>query len=212
MSSVSWTCLCPSSSPTTGDGGGRLSPAADRFSLREKRGDPIRSQPSDLPALFTQAAEVIALATARPRTTMATAESCTGGLLGAALTAIPGSSATYLGGVVAYSNFVKSRLLGVPEGTIARWGAVSPQVASSMATGVRGLLSSDIGIGITGVAGPTDSGSRPSGLTYVAVASSSYTTIVRLTEDRGRHGNRTGAVQVALELLLKALAPLSGPQ
>jgi PncC family amidohydrolase len=85
---------------------------------------------------------------------LAVAESCTGGLLSHRLTNVPGSSACFLGGIVAYRNEVKARLLGVREETLRRFGAVSPQVAREMAEGARRLLGADLALAITGVAGP----------------------------------------------------------
>lgn len=87
--------------------------------------------------------------------TLAVAESCTGGLLSAALTEIPGSSQWYVGGVVAYANSVKDAVLAVPNEVLAEHGAVSEQTAQAMADGVRRLLKSDIAVGVTGIAGPT---------------------------------------------------------
>jgi nicotinamide-nucleotide amidase len=86
--------------------------------------------------------------------TLAVAESCTGGALSAAITGIPGSSGYFLGGVVAYHNSVKTRELGVPEELIGSAGAVSEQVALAMAEGVRRRFGARIGVGITGIAGP----------------------------------------------------------
>jgi len=157
------------------------------------------------PAGLELASKVIELAIAEHHTTIATAESCTGGLLGAALTAVPGSSAVYLGGVVSYSNSVKQSLLGVPHATLDRWGAVSPQVAAAMASSVRTLLGSAIGVGVTGVAGPGSSEAKPAGLIYVTVAGPERTVTTSLRFDHGRHCNRVGAVTAALRLLLGEL-------
>ena len=93
--------------------------------------------------------------------TIATAESCTGGLIGHVLTEIPGASDYYLGGAVSYSNEAKERLLGVPAETIARHGAVSAQVAVAMAEGARTAFSAAVGVSVTGIAGPAG-GSSPS--------------------------------------------------
>ena len=134
--------------------------------------------------------------------TVAVAESCTGGLLGAVLTAVPGSSAYVRGGVIAYDNAVKTGLLNVDAALVARHGAVSEAVASAMARGARQLLSADIGVGITGVAGPGEEGGKPAGLVYVAVAGPAGERVVRLDEDRGREGNRAAAVAAALRLLV----------
>jgi competence/damage-inducible protein CinA-like protein len=100
--------------------------------------------------------------------TLATAESCTGGLVSARLTAVPGSSAVFRGGVVAYSDEVKERELGVPASLLKEHGAVSAEVARSMAAGVREKLGADVGVAVTGVAGPgggTDE--KPVGLVFV---------------------------------------------
>jgi len=103
--------------------------------------------------------------------TIATAESCTGGLLGAALTQEPGSSVFYLGGVVSYSNSVKQGVLGVSEENLQKFGAVSEEVAKEMAEGARSKVGSDLAISTTGIAGP-DGGSeqKPVGLVYIGLA------------------------------------------
>jgi nicotinamide-nucleotide amidase len=136
--------------------------------------------------------------------TVAVAESCTGGLLGAALTAVPGSSAYVLGGVIAYDNAVKTEVLGVGADLLARHGAVSEEVGAAMAQAARERLGADIGVGITGVAGPGSEAGKPAGLVYVAIASSESTRVVRLDGDRGREGNRANAVTTALRLLTEA--------
>src|ERR1700738_4824475 len=110
------------------------------------------------------------------RKSIAVAESCTGGLLGAALTDIPGSSAYFLGGVISYADRVKVDQLGVPEATLRQYGAASDQPAAAMAGGVRQLLHADIGVSITGVAGPDAEGAKPVGLTYIGIAAAVATT------------------------------------
>lgn len=101
---------------------------------------------------------------------VAVAESCTGGMLGARLTAVPGSSDVFLGGVIAYDNSVKREVLGVSDADLEEHGAVSEEVASSMAGAVRRMLRADIGIGITGVAGPGGgTASKPVGMVWVAI-------------------------------------------
>ncbi|MEU8117319.1 CinA family nicotinamide mononucleotide deamidase-related protein [Spirillospora sp. NPDC049024] len=102
--------------------------------------------------------------------TVATAESLTGGLIGAELTATPGSSATYAGGVVAYATGLKERLLGVPGDLLAEHGAVHPDVAAAMAAGVRDALGATYGLAVTGVAGPDPQDGRPVGTVYVGLA------------------------------------------
>jgi PncC family amidohydrolase len=136
--------------------------------------------------------------------TVAVAESCTGGLLGAALTAVPGSSAYFRGGVIAYDNDVKTGLLGVDAALLARHGAVSEPVAREMARSARQLLGADVGVGITGVAGPgAEEGGKPAGLVFVAVSGPGGDRVLRLDEDRGRDGNRAAAVAGALHLLVE---------
>ena len=132
------------------------------------------------------------------------AESCTGGLLGAALTAVPGSSVYVLGGVVAYANEVKINQLGVPAEVIAAEGAVSEEVAACMALGARRLLGAEVGLGITGVAGPgAEEGGKPAGLAFVGLSSPNLKKVIRLDGDHGREGNREACVRTALAVLLE---------
>ncbi len=138
--------------------------------------------------------------------TVATAESCTGGLLGASLTEEAGASAWYRGGVVAYHDDVKVSVLGVRPETIARYGAVSEQTAVEMASSSRTRLGADYGIGVTGIAGPSGgSESKPVGLVVVAVADSAGTEAVRMSFSGGREAIRTQAVAAALDLLRRRL-------
>ena len=121
--------------------------------------------------LTASAAKPLGAALSASGKTLAVAESCTGGLLGGAITSIPGSSLYFSGGVVAYGNAAKTSLLGVPSGLIAAHGAVSREVAVAMAEGVLSLFRADLAIAVTGVAGP-GGGSRgkPVGTVWVAVA------------------------------------------
>ena len=134
---------------------------------------------------------------------LAVAESCTGGLLGAALTDVPGSSTYFLGGVISYADQVKVEQLGVPEATLRQHGAVSEQVAAAMASGVQRLLRADVGVSITGVAGPDAEGSKPVGLTFVGLAADALTTH-RFQWTGDRWDNRRRSVIAALELLARA--------
>lgn len=110
--------------------------------------------------------------------TVAVAESCTGGLVSDKLTNIPGISEFFLGGVIAYSNKVKVDILDVPEELILKLGAVSPQVAMAMAEGIQKRVSSDIGVGITGIAGPTgETTGKPVGLVYIAAVGNGLTEV-----------------------------------
>ena len=107
--------------------------------------------------------------------TIAVAESCTGGLVSDKLTNIPGISEFFLGGVVAYSNKAKVDILDVPEEFILNHGAVSPQVAKAMAEGIQKRVSSNIGVGITGIAGPTgETKGKPVGLVYIAAVGNGF--------------------------------------
>lgn len=139
-------------------------------------------------------------ALASPRRTLAAAESCTGGGFCAAVTDVPGSSAYFLGGVVAYSNDSKVRDLGVPRALIDAAGAVSEAVAVAMAEGARTRFGSDIGVGITGVAGPGGaSPGKPVGTVCVAVAAGD----VRLSNRFCLPGDRDA---VRKETVARALA------
>ncbi len=135
--------------------------------------------------------------------TVATAESCTGGLVAHLLTEVPGSSGYFAGGVISYSDAVKRAELDVPAELLERHGAVSAQVAVAMADGVRTRLGTDLGIGVTGVAGP-DGGSeaKPVGLVYVAVAGLGPADVRRLVWSGDRSANKRDSARAAIELLL----------
>jgi len=138
--------------------------------------------------------------------TLATAESCTGGLLSKRMTDIPGASKVYLGGVVAYSELSKSEILGVPAETIRKFGEVSKEVAVAMADGVRLKLGADIGIGITGIAGPdSDSSGQEPGTVFIAMSSKETSKCLqpRLFHDRERI--RIGAANNALDMIIRLL-------
>lgn len=121
----------------------------------------------------------------------ATAESCTGGLVSAAITDIPGSSAVFAGGVCTYTNALKTKLLRVSEDTLATVGAVSPETAQQMAMGVRALTGANIGVGITGIAGPGGgSDEKPVGLVYVAISSDTHSEVKKLMLSRGHKDER----------------------
>ncbi|HKW48850.1 MAG TPA: competence/damage-inducible protein A [Gemmatimonadaceae bacterium] len=138
--------------------------------------------------------------------TIAVAESCTGGLLGARLTSIPGSSEVVLGGVIAYANEVKLSLLGVDAADLAKHGAVSEQIARQMAEGVRGRLGATIGISITGVAGPGGgTPEKPVGTVWIAGALPEGTRAVQLKLIGDREEIRRRATQSSLELVRRAL-------
>jgi nicotinamide-nucleotide amidase len=138
--------------------------------------------------------------------TLATAESCTGGLVSAAITDVPGSSAVFLGGVVSYANAVKSTVLGVPESMLEVHGAVSEETARSMAAGARNLIGADLAVAVTGVAGPGGgTAEKPVGLVWFALASATGTEAVSTSFPRGgRDAIRARATAKALDLLRRA--------
>ena len=150
-------------------------------------------------------AELITLLLERGRT-VATAESCTGGLLGKLLTDIPGSSGAYLGGVISYTCPVKERLLGVDHETLEAFGPVSKPVARQMAEGVRRAVQTDFGLATTGLAGPDGDGSgKPVGLVYVALAGEGWTLCDELRLTGGRKEIREQACAHALQMLWDSL-------
>jgi nicotinamide-nucleotide amidase len=151
-------------------------------------------------------AEVVLSACRRMGLRIAVAESCTGGMLGARLTAVAGSSDVFLGGVIAYDNAVKREVLGVSDGDLEEHGAVSEEVASAMAVAVKRLLKSDIGIGITGVAGPGGgTAAKPVGMVWVSMDGAEVRTrCLRLFGTREEVRQR--AAQAALDMIRHSLA------
>ena len=140
------------------------------------------------------------------RQTLATAESCTGGLVGAALTGLPGSSAWYLGGVVAYANELKIRLLGVPAEILAAHGAVSLETARAMAAGARAATGADFAVAITGIAGPAGgTPEKPVGLVFIGVAAPHGTATFKHHFSGSRAEIRQAATEAALRHLLEAV-------
>ena len=139
--------------------------------------------------------------------TVSVAESCTGGLLGAALTELPGSSCYFLGGIQAYANDVKEGLLGVSHETLVSFGAVSEEVASQMANGIQRLTGSDWAISTTGVAGP-DGGSdeKPVGTVWISLVGCDGLYSQKLELDGDRTDVRQGSVRGALSMLLERLS------
>lgn len=120
-------------------------------------------------AVTGEAGEVLALCRAR-NWRLATAESCTGGLVAARLTDIPGASDVYVGGIVAYSDDVKRKQLAVPAETLQTYGAVSMETVAAMAAGVRRALNADIAVAVTGIAGPSGgTPEKPVGLVFISV-------------------------------------------
>ena len=138
--------------------------------------------------------------------TLATAESCTGGLTAKRLTDVPGASAVFLGGVVSYTNGVKERVLGVPHETLEVYSAVSEPVARAMAEGVRRLTGADFGVSVTGVAGPDrDDRGHDVGTVYVALSAKNETAVQLLRLSGDRSAIRTAAADEMLRMLLACL-------
>ncbi len=139
---------------------------------------------------------------------LAVAESCTAGLLGHEITQVSGSSAYFWGGVIAYADEIKMGLLDVSETSLIRWGAVSAQVALEMATGVCRCTGAEVGLSITGIAGPTGgTAQKPVGLTYVGLAVPQERWAWRHVWDGDRSENKRVSVQAALAHLLRYLQP-----
>jgi PncC family amidohydrolase len=166
--------------------------------------------PSDEPG--DELTSLVALAERVQRTmverglTLATAESCTGGLIGHVLTEVSGSSDYYVGGLVSYSNALKERELGVAAHTLETHGAVSAQTCIAMADGARKRYDAAVAVSVTGIAGPlggTDA--KPVGLTYVGVADADGHDVRRFVWDADRHANKVSSAAAALELLLERL-------
>jgi nicotinamide-nucleotide amidase len=158
--------------------------------------------------MLDQAAALLEAMRARGLT-LATAESCTGGLVAAALTAVAGSSDVVTGGLVTYSDAMKTRLLGVPEAILAAHGAVSPHVARAMAEGALEATGADIAVSCTGIAGPGGATPRkPVGLVYVGAAArrGGATQVERHVFPGDRAAVRAATVAAALDLAARALA------
>ena len=136
--------------------------------------------------------------------TLCTAESCTGGGIGAALTAIPGSSAVYKGGIISYTNQVKHNLLGVNDSLLDTFGAVSAPVAEAMARGARKALDADIAVSVTGLAGPGgDDFGNPVGRVYIGYSDEKRTAHREFTFSGDREAVRRQAVAEALKMILE---------
>ncbi|HOJ69537.1 MAG TPA: CinA family protein [Candidatus Hydrogenedentes bacterium] len=133
---------------------------------------------------------------------VATAESCTGGLLAFRLTRVPGASGCFPGGVTAYENDVKARVLGVPPDVLRDHGAVSEPVARAMAEGARKLFRADFAVGVTGIAGPSGGTvAKPVGMVYVAVADDRQTQVREYRFTGDRQAIREQSAEAALCLL-----------
>ncbi len=136
--------------------------------------------------------------------TLVTAESCTGGGIGAALTAVPGSSTVYKGGIISYTNWVKHRVLGVDRYLLDQFGAVSAPVAEAMARGARNVLEADVAVSVTGLAGPGgDEFGNPVGLVFIGYSDKNQTISKKFLFPGDRETVRKSAVTEALKLILE---------
>jgi nicotinamide-nucleotide amidase len=138
--------------------------------------------------------------------TVATAESLTGGMVGAALTGVPGVSAVYRGGVIVYATDLKAKLAGVPDDLLAAVGPVHPDTAAALAAGVRVRLDATYGLATTGVAGPDPQAGVEAGTVYVAAAGPDAVQVRKLELSGDRTAIRRGSVQAVLELAATLVA------
>jgi PncC family amidohydrolase len=145
----------------------------------------------------------------RRKLTLATAESCTAGLIAHRITNVPGSSDYFLGGIVAYANKTKLRLLDVSQEVLDRDGAVSEETAREMAQGARRALEADVGLSVTGIAGPGGgTEEKPVGLTFVGISGPIGTRVERHVWDGDRAANKAQSATAALRLLWDYLEKL----
>lgn len=156
-------------------------------------------------------AEKLVQVLAERKMTCATAESCTGGGVGYAITGVSGSSAVFWGGVISYDNSLKHDVLGVPEEVLATKGAVSPECAAAMAEGARRLLKTDLAVSLTGIAGPGGgSAEKPVGLVWFGLASDAGVNAGKMMFSGDRVTVRAAAIEHALQLLLAAACGMAG--
>jgi len=140
--------------------------------------------------------------------TLVTAESLTGGGIGAALTQVSGASAVYKGGIISYTNAVKHGILGVPLETLDQYGAVSEHVAKAMAEGACRVLEADIAVSVTGLAGPTgDEFGNPVGTVFIGYSDSKVTQVKQCLFSGDRESIRNQTIEAALNLFLSMLTP-----
>lgn len=146
--------------------------------------------------------ELIGKLLTEKKLTLALGESCTGGLVAHRLTNVPGSSNYVLGGIIAYSNEAKERLLGVRHTTLEEHGAVSGETAIEMARGARAALGADVGLSVTGIAGPGGgTPEKPVGLVYVALSAGDWEQVERLAWSGSREENKAQSAEAALVML-----------
>ncbi len=145
--------------------------------------------------------EVLVKYALKNKKTISVAESCTGGLIGSRITDVPGSSEVFLGGVLAYSDKIKEKILGIDKNLIGKYGAVSSEVVIKMAQGVKSKFKADIGIAVSGIAGPSGgTNEKPVGLVYICFSSAGKEKVIKHTFGSVRSLNKIRASQAALNL------------
>ena len=184
----------------TGAGRTVASPGKGAASPGQGMPSPERGVPSPAAGAADLAQRIVAALTEQRRT-IAVAESLTGGLLGATITAVPGASAVFRGGVIAYATDLKAALLGVPADLLAARGAVDPEVAAAMAAGVQQRLKADVGVATTGVAGPDPAEGKPPGTVHIAVRAGGSTVAETLALAGSRPEIRRQTVARCLRLV-----------
>ncbi|MBR3610151.1 MAG: CinA family protein [Oscillospiraceae bacterium] len=142
-------------------------------------------------------------------TTVATAESCTGGMVAARLTSVSGASGAFKYGAVTYCNEAKNAVLGVSTETLDEHGAISAETAKEMAEGIRKVMSADIGVSVTGNAGPGAAENKEVGLVYIGVSSDNYSAVLENHFEGDRISVRAQAADAALSLALSAAEKLA---
>lgn len=158
---------------------------------------------------MTTLEEIVGQLLTERKLTLAVAESCTGGLIGHRLTNVAGSSDYFLGGVVAYAYDAKERVLGVSHNTLYDHGAVSEETAQEMARGARRTLGADVGIAVTGIAGPGGGmPGKPVGLTWIALSARDFDRAEHFVWDGDRLTNKEKSAEAALEMLKEYLEGL----
>ncbi len=176
---------------------------------------PLRSREAARGTSIESLVERVAVVLESSGLTLATAESCTGGLISAALTSRPGSSDWYIGGVVTYSNESKRELLGVDADSLRRFGAVSRTVATEMARGARERVGADLAVSVTGIAGPSGAvPGKPVGTVWIGIAAPAGSGATQLTFSGDRAAIRSAAVRAALLAVIAwaGAAPALGAQ
>lgn len=144
------------------------------------------------------------------KATVSTAESCTGGMVASRITSVSGASAAFKYGTVTYSNEAKHTAIGVSTKTLSEHGAISAETAKEMAEGVRKILGADIGVSVTGNAGPSAAENKPIGLVFIGISSENYSAVIENHFSGDRLSIREQAVDTALTLALSAAEKIGG--